>query len=273
MAASSSRCARTIPISRSPSAPASTKRPSEAERDVVLGDLVPLRKVGIEVVLPVEERPLGDLAVERQAELHGPFDRRRGWGRAASPGVRGRRGRCACSALLAPDVLAAAEHLRPRLELGVDLETDDRLPAVIAAARARSRSRWPLERVANAEECVLRELRADQLQPHGQALGEAARDREAGEPGHVRRNREDVREVHGERVLRLLADAEGDGRRGWADEDVEVLERRGVFLRDHRTDFLRLAVVRVVVAGREGIRAEEDAALHSAPKPSQRVRA
>ena len=39
------------------------------------------------------------------------------------------------------------------------------------------------------------------------------------------------------------------------------LERGGVLLRDHRAHLLRLAVVRVVVAGRERVRAEHDAAL------------
>ena len=37
--------------------------------------------------------------------------------------------------------LAAAEHLRPRLQVDVDLEPDHRLPVVIAAAPGRSRSR------------------------------------------------------------------------------------------------------------------------------------
>ena len=46
------------------------------ERDVVLGDLVALRQVGIEVVLAVEERAVGDLAVERETELDRPLDRR-----------------------------------------------------------------------------------------------------------------------------------------------------------------------------------------------------
>ena len=40
---------------------------AQAQRDVVLGDLVRLRVVGIEVVLAVEDRPRRDLAVERQA--------------------------------------------------------------------------------------------------------------------------------------------------------------------------------------------------------------
>src|SRR5581483_10248032 len=47
---------------------------TDAQRLVVLGDLVGLRVVGIEVVLAVEDRTLGDLAVEREAELDRLFD-------------------------------------------------------------------------------------------------------------------------------------------------------------------------------------------------------
>ena len=43
---------------------------SEADRLVVLGDLIPLRKVGVEVVLPGEDRPLGDVAIERKPCHH-----------------------------------------------------------------------------------------------------------------------------------------------------------------------------------------------------------
>ena len=41
--------------------------PAAAQRDVVLGDLVALRQVGIEVVLAVEDRPRRELAAEREA--------------------------------------------------------------------------------------------------------------------------------------------------------------------------------------------------------------
>ncbi len=51
--------------------------PVAADRLVVLRDLVVLRHVGIEVVLPVEDRLAGHVAVERlphpQGELHGPL--------------------------------------------------------------------------------------------------------------------------------------------------------------------------------------------------------
>ena len=74
-------------------------------------------------------------------------------------------------------------------------------------------------------------------------------------------DREQVGEVHGERVLRLLAELEGDGRRGRADEEVVVLEGGRVLLRDDGAHLLGLAVVGLVVAGRERVGADQDAAL------------
>ena len=44
------------------------------------------------------------------------------------------------------------------------------------------------------------------------------------------------------------------------EQDVEALERRGVLLLDDRPYLLRLPVVGVVVAGRQRVRAEHDAA-------------
>src|SRR5262249_33926844 len=97
-----------------------------SERDVVLADLVALWEVGIEVVLAVEDRARSDLAAEgqrdHQPEVDGALvERRQGAGVAeadrARQGVRRRAERQP----------AAAEHLRARLELHVDLEADDRL--------------------------------------------------------------------------------------------------------------------------------------------------
>ena len=116
--------------------------PARAERDVVLGDLVALREIGIEVVLPVEERVRGDLAAQRDAELHRPLDRALVRDRQR-PRVREADRACARVLGLAPDVLAAAEHLRPRLQLDVDLEADDRFPLSHEGAPGRSRRPGP----------------------------------------------------------------------------------------------------------------------------------
>ena len=97
----------------------------------VLADLVALGQVGIEVVLALEADGIGlDLGVQGQPGEHDQLDRtpvddRQGPGQThadgAYPGVRGvglpgERGRA-----------AAAEHLRGRAKLGVDLDPDDGL--------------------------------------------------------------------------------------------------------------------------------------------------
>ena len=99
----------------------------DAERLVVLGDLVALRQVGIEVVLAVEDRVLDDAAAERVAEEDRHLDRAPVW-HGQRAGVRETDG--ARARVLGREVLelAAAEHLRPRLQVDVDLEADDRLP-------------------------------------------------------------------------------------------------------------------------------------------------
>src|SRR5471032_371752 len=115
-----------------------------AKRLVVLADLVRLRQVGIEVVLAVEHRALGNRAVKCDAELDALLDRtpvrdrQRAWERQADrAGLRVR--------LATGPVRTAAEHLRARLQRDVDLEPDHRLPArsarlrrVYAAHRKRS---------------------------------------------------------------------------------------------------------------------------------------
>src|SRR5262249_59598368 len=95
------------------------ERAVDAERLVVLRDLVALRQVGIRVVLAVEERAGRDLAAEREPELERPFDRglvgrgQRTWkGEAHGTGLRVR--------LAGEAVRTAAEHLRPRLQLDMD---------------------------------------------------------------------------------------------------------------------------------------------------------
>ena len=109
---------------------------ADAERQVVLGDLVALRVVGVEVVLPAEDRARGDLGAEREAELDRPLDRRAirdgeraGMGQADRAGARvlGR----------AEAGLAAAEHLRPRLQVDVDLQADHRLPVPLRCPQSR----------------------------------------------------------------------------------------------------------------------------------------
>ena len=120
--------------------------------------------------------------------------------------------------------------------------------------------------MAGAEEPVLTELRPDELQPDRQPLGEATRNRETRQPGEVRRDREHVARVHGERVRGLVAYGEGDRRRGRGRDHVNARERLAVLADEERSHLLRLPVERVVVPGRERVRADHDAPLRLGPE-------
>jgi hypothetical protein len=115
----------------------------------------------------------------------------------------------------------------------------------------------------------LAQRRGHDLQPGRQTvlLGEPARHGHRGDAGEVRRDRREVVEVHGQRVVHLVPDRErGGGRRG-RDQHVRLLERRGEVAGDQRADLLRLPVVGVVVARRERVRAEDDPPLDLGAEP------
>ena len=100
------------------------------QRQVVLADLVGLRVVGIEVVLAVEDRARRELALEREARSAARRSPPARWSPAACPGWARQIGQVCIVRLVAEGELAAAEHLRPRPQLDVDLEPDDRLVAL-----------------------------------------------------------------------------------------------------------------------------------------------
>ena len=109
-------------------------------------------QVGIEVVLAVEDRARRDLAAERHAhhdpEVHGlGVGHRQRAGQAEADRAGARVG------LLAEAQLAAAEHLRARLELDVDLQADDGfVPALMRTPPSR-RSRSPARARAPRRGC------------------------------------------------------------------------------------------------------------------------
>ena len=96
---------------------------AHADRQVVLADLVVLRHVRIEVVLPVEQRARSDLAVQRQPDLDGVLDGllvRHGQGARVTEADRAHIG-----VGLGPELIeAAAEHLRGSGQLDVALQPD-----------------------------------------------------------------------------------------------------------------------------------------------------
>ena len=87
-----------------------------------------------------------------------------------------------------------------------------------------------LERVRGLQQLLLgegrrRDLEADrQLRAAAFGLGQPGGDRDRRDPGQAHRHREEVVEVHRERVVGLLAEAEGDRGRGRGDDEVDAGE-------------------------------------------------
>ena len=119
-----------------------------------------------------------------------------------------------------------------------------------------------LERGRDPVAAVVGQRRRHDLQADRQPVGQPARHRDRRRAGQRRRQRAQVVDVHRHRVGDALADPERDERRGRRDQHVGLLERGGEVARDQRAHLLRLAVVGVVVAGRQRVRADHDAALH-----------
>jgi len=105
------------------------------DRVVELADLVALRKIGVEVVLAVEARPLVDLRLDRHAGAHGLTDafavRNRQHARHRRVDQRDLavrlRAECRCR---------AGEQLGVRGDLRVDFEADHDLPVTGGALDA-----------------------------------------------------------------------------------------------------------------------------------------
>ena len=243
---------------------------------VVLRDLISLRKIRVEVVLAVELGERRDVAVQRERRadrelhrllVHGRQDSRHAETHGA--GVLVRRG---------IDVVrrATAEHLAAREQLRVDLEPDDHLVPAERYSRTRGcvghaasfsygdGKVWKLVACSYAwatrKTRAVPEPRGDHLQADGKSVNEPTGHRHARDARKVRRQRHHVAHVHGQRIV-ARSHRKRDARRGRAHDRVDVLEDGFELLAHERADFLRLAVVRVVVTARERVRAEHDPAL------------
>ena len=227
--------------------------PVVTHRDIELGDLVVLGKVGVEIVLPVEHRSLRDLAIQGQPDRHDRLDRdpvghREGAGEPETCGADPRVGLAAGC--------AAAEHLRGRHQLDVDLDPDDRLPAHAAPSRARG------------------DLEAGETLHLGRPGTWSPPRERAPSPGTMgrppRRGRQariwrggppcspdvaDVRQVHGERIRGPGTGIGENGRARRRDQHVDLLVGPGEVLLDGSgPDPLCLAVEGVVVTRRTASR-------------------
>src|SRR5439155_6570201 len=125
---------------------------ADAERPIVLGDLVALGEIRIEVVLSGEDAPFRDRGADRETGHDRETDRplvQHGKHPRKSEAHRTDLGIGSCSERSA----APAEYLRPRLELRVDFEAHDRLVVVVGGFRHRARLRLR-PRCAHRSACV-----------------------------------------------------------------------------------------------------------------------
>jgi len=106
------------------------------------------------------------------------------------------------------------------------------------------------------------EVRREQLHAHRQAIDEAGGHGQARQAREVGGDGVEVFQVLGNRVAGLGADLPGRVRRGWAEDHVDFFKGSHEVVLDQATDFLRLEVVRVVVAGRQGVGTDHNAALN-----------
>jgi hypothetical protein len=100
------------------------------------------------------------------------------------------------------------------------------------------------------------------LQPDRQtALVETAGNRHRRRPGQVAGDGENIVQVHLDRIVAFFSETERSRRRCRPDDQVATVVGATKIIRDQPTDLLRLQVVRVVVAVREHVGADQDAAL------------
>ena len=244
-----------MPIVASPPRPGTRGAPSNAERLVVLRDLVALRRgPGRSSACGGRSRAARSRSRERAPSLIVHSIARRVRHGQRRPGCARQTGqvRAFCGA---PNAFSQRQNIFvSRLQLDVNLETDDRLPRHARRLEPRRdavEADRLLERVPDAEEQVLGELGPDQLEPDRQAVSERPQGIERpGSPAMLARDREDVAEVHRERVGRLRAELERDGRRGRRRRGRRTARTPSrCSLLDQRADLLRLPVVGLVVAG------------------------
>ncbi len=98
----------------------------EGDRLVILGDLVVLRLIRVEVVLPGKPAPRGDAAVQRQPDPNGRLDGRAVEHRQRSGQAQAYRAHLGVG-LGAEPRRAGAEHLGGGRQLDVHLEAEDRV--------------------------------------------------------------------------------------------------------------------------------------------------
>src|SRR5262245_27828401 len=98
--------------------------------------------------------------------------------------------------------------------------------------------------ISGIEEPRLIEMIGDELEADRQSGARSATwNADRGHPREIDRHRVDIAQIHGQRIVRLLADLEWRGGRGRRGNDVALLEGLGEVIDQHLANALRLFVV------------------------------
>src|SRR6266850_4440682 len=118
-------------------------------------------------------------------------------------------------------------------------------------------------RMRDSEDRRLVEVPSKQLQTDRQLLVVlAARHRNARNSRQVRRHRVNVGQIHGEWIIYFFTQPKGRRGTSRSGDHVYFLECLIEVARKQRPNFLRLQVIRVVVAGAQYVGAQHDATLY-----------
>ena len=130
--------------------------------------------------------------------------------------------------------------------------------------RGRAAGAARLDDRGHLEQGALAQRRGEHLHPDGQPVVAGAEgDADGRVPGQVGRDGAHVGQVHGQRVVDLGPEGEGGGRAWWRRAARRSAgRRRSKPSMMQRAHLLGLAVVGVVVAGRQRVGAEHDPPLH-----------
>ena len=92
--------------------------------------------------------------------------------------------------------------------------------------------------------------------------GKPAWNAERADPGQIGGDRENIGQIHVQRIGRALTEFEGRLGRSRRNERIHFLESARKILPDKRPHFLRPHIIGLVIAGAQNIGAENDPAFH-----------
>ena len=123
------------------------------------------------------------------------------------------------------------------------------------------------DNLARLKQRRLIERLTDQLQAEWRSLlRQSGRHRDPRKAGHVDRYRQDILQVHSDRIASFLALRKGRRRCRRRQDQIDLIPGLVEILLDQLAHFLCLEVVGIVIAGRQNIGADEDPSLDLRPE-------